>query len=78
MTHSVPADILTEAEAADFLRCSRSFLRQSRVRGDGPKFSYLTPRAVRYRRVDLEAFLDERSAQSTLYPSRREAAGGAR
>lgn len=57
--------LLNEIEAARFLKLSRSFLRQSRVRGDGPAF-IKAGRAVRYRVSDLEAWITRRTRQNTL------------
>lgn len=61
---------LTEAEAADYLRVSPSFLRQSRLFGNrighapGPKFA----RAGRMIRYPIR-FLDEWLEQHTVAPT---------
>jgi predicted DNA-binding transcriptional regulator AlpA len=53
---NVPDDesecLLTEREAADFLRLSQSWLAKARMRGDGPPYMKLG-RAVRYGKLAL-------------------------
>lgn len=57
-------DILTEKEAAIYIGMSRSFLNQDRMNGyranrtPGPPFLKFT-RAVRYRRQDLDEWLEK-------------------
>ena len=46
---------LTEAEAAEYLRLSRSYLRKARGKGEGPPYRKLGGRVIRYRREDLDA-----------------------
>jgi hypothetical protein len=48
--------VLLEAEAANFLRVSTSFLRNARVRQLGPAYLRLG-RAIRYRLTDLQDWL---------------------
>lgn len=56
------ADILTEKEAAIYIRMSRSFLAQHRMNGDlmnrtpGPPFLKLG-RSIRYHKDDLDKWL---------------------
>ena len=56
-------EVLTEKEAAKYIRMSRSFLSQDRMNGyregrtPGPKFMKLG-RAVRYHRQDLDEWLN--------------------
>lgn len=50
-------DLLTTAEAAEYLRQSPSALNQWRVAKRGPKFIRVG-RRVLYRRSDLVAFVD--------------------
>lgn len=64
MSHSVQ-ELLTTRESAKHLKLSDSFLRNSRVKGTGPKFIKIG-RAVRYRQHDLDKWLDERVRQSTV------------
>jgi hypothetical protein len=56
--------LLTGREAAAILRCSVSSLNKWRVTGLGPRFVRVGSR-VRYRRVDLAAYLAERVRNST-------------
>jgi Helix-turn-helix domain len=64
-----PDALLTEAEAADFLRLSVRTLQAWRLRIAGPAFVQVG-RAVRYRRRDLIAWIDV----NTVSPSRAESA----
>ena len=48
---------LTPDEAAEYLRLSRRGLEDMRARGDGPRYSKVNGRVVRYRRTDLNAWL---------------------
>jgi predicted DNA-binding transcriptional regulator AlpA len=55
----------TEAETAEYIGMSRSFLRQARMTGplpgrtSAPPFRRIGPRAIRYFKEDLDAFLDQ-------------------
>ena len=57
-------EVLTEQEAAKYIRMSRSFLSQDRMNGhregrtNGPKFLKLG-RAVRYHKDDLDEWLNQ-------------------
>lgn len=62
--NSSAGQLLTTAKAAGYLRLSQSTLNKWRCVGGGPRFVKLG-RAVRYRKSDLDAYLDERSATST-------------
>lgn len=53
-----------DAEAAPILKLSRSYLRQLRLKGGGPRFSTFG-RAVRYRVSDLFTWAESKSATST-------------
>jgi hypothetical protein len=57
--------LLTEAEAADFLRLSVRTLQAWRIRIAGPAFVHVG-RAVRYRRRDLITWIEA----NTVSPSR--------
>ncbi|MEO1242503.1 MAG: helix-turn-helix domain-containing protein [Pseudomonadota bacterium] len=60
------SDLLTEREAAQYLGVSPRTLSNWRVRSnDGPRYHKLSSRAVRYRRADLEDWLEDRSRYST-------------
>jgi predicted DNA-binding transcriptional regulator AlpA len=60
-----PKILLTEDEAAHLLNFTPRFLQQRRYRGDGPPFVKISARAVRYRKVDLDAWAAERVRTST-------------
>jgi predicted DNA-binding transcriptional regulator AlpA len=51
--------------AGELLGLSRSYMRQMRVKGDGPRFSKLSAKAVRYRVGDLLSWAEARSVSST-------------
>lgn len=57
-------EVLTEIEAAKYIRMSRSFLSQDRMNGHrqgrtpGPKYLKLG-RAIRYHRQDLDEWLNQ-------------------
>ena len=53
---------LTEAETAQYLGVSRSFLRKARCYGGGPRYCRLGKKAIRYRKQDLEAWAEENAA----------------
>ena len=53
-----PADLLDETEASASLSVAVQTLRNWRWRGEGPRFVKLGKRAVRYRRGDLDAFVE--------------------
>lgn len=55
---------LSTAEAAEYLSLSRSHLNKLRCIGGGPRFSAAT-RAIRYRRSDLDAWMEDHYKAST-------------
>ncbi|WP_244512401.1 helix-turn-helix transcriptional regulator [Filomicrobium insigne] len=59
-------DILDAAEAAAYLRTSRSTLAKYRCYGGGPIFIRQSARKVLYRRSDLDVWLAGRTRTSTL------------
>jgi hypothetical protein len=68
---------LTPEEAAYVLNRTVATLARWRVTGEGPAFVRPKPRLVRYRLVDLEAFLGA-PVQSTTEADARDAARGVR
>jgi excisionase family DNA binding protein len=58
------APLLTTARAAEVLNVSGRYLEMLRVRGGGPPFVSLG-RTIRYRRADINAWLDSRTRRST-------------
>lgn len=63
-TNDHTAQLLTEAQAADFLNISVRSLQSWRVRGGGPAYLKLG-RSVRYRYRELQTWLDANLAAST-------------
>lgn len=57
--------LLSEKEAAKLLGFSPRTLQAWRVTGDGPHFIRISPRCIRYRPEDLEAWVNERVHTST-------------
>lgn len=57
-------DILNTREAASYVRLGKPTLERFRVSGDGPVFLKLGS-AVRYRRSDLDDWLNGRRVRST-------------
>jgi hypothetical protein len=55
--------LLTSKDAAEYLNLSESTLKKWRAQGRGPLFSKLP--AVRYRLVDLEKFIRERTVSNS-------------
>jgi len=56
--------LLTEREAAPYLSLSTVTLQRLRLTGDGPRFAKLG-KAVRYRRADLDSWIESRLTRST-------------
>lgn len=52
-------------EAANYVALAESTLTKMRLTGDGPPFVKVGPRAVAYRKVDLDAWLAARVRRST-------------
>lgn len=61
MNDQVSGHTLTEAETSRYIRMSRSWLAQARMRGsvDAPPHLKIA-RSVRYLRTDLDLWLEER------------------
>ena len=57
--------LIREDEAADLLEVSKRTLQKWRVEGQGPLYVQLSARAIRYRRGDLESWINERVRSST-------------
>jgi len=60
-----PAALLFTTEAAFLLGLSPRTLEALRLRGGGPPFIAVTPKAIRYRRQDLENWIAARRRVST-------------
>lgn len=63
---------LVEQDAAAYIGMSTAYLRQGRMRDYGPAF-IRCGRSVRYRRVDLDAWLDRHRVQTRDTRSSQEA-----
>lgn len=63
-TYGNPDGLLTEVQAADLLNLSTRTLQAWRVKGGGPLFVRLG-RAVRYRRADVNAWLEANTLEHT-------------
>ncbi len=63
-----PDALIYTVEAAFLLGLSPRTLEALRLRGGGPPYIQVTPKAVRYRRRDLDAWLDARRRKSTSDP----------
>ncbi len=57
--------LLTPAMLARDLGVTTKTLERWRMTGDGPPFIRVSPKVIRYRRPDVEAFLSGRVATST-------------
>ena len=64
-TNDLPERLLTELDVAGLLNVSVRTLQGWRLRGGGPRFIKLSPGMVRYRRCDLNEFLERRRCAST-------------
>lgn len=68
-----PDAVLTEAEAAQWLRLSVRSLQRLRLAGDGPEYLQLGERRLGYRAGALRAWLATRTRASTSAPIGTEA-----
>ena len=57
-------DLMDTREAAAYLRLGKPTIERFRMTGEGPRYAKLGG-AVRYRRCDLDAWLESRLTQST-------------
>ena len=57
--------LLAEKEAAKILGFSERTLQKWRNLGGGPRFVRVSRRAIRYRQVDLDAWIESRLRNST-------------
>jgi len=58
------SDVLTTAEAAQYVRLGKPTIERFRLTGEGPRYCKLGG-AVRYRRCDLDEWLQTRLIRST-------------
>lgn len=59
------SELLTEAQAAEFLKFSPKALQKWRCVGNGPKFIKISSKAIRYMRKSLIEWANERMVSST-------------
>lgn len=64
MNHSPKQNLMTVQDASEFLGLSVSTLNKWRCYGKGPVFLKLG-RVIRYRKEDLETYIEERLKSST-------------
>jgi predicted DNA-binding transcriptional regulator AlpA len=67
-------DLLTTAQAAEWLGVSQQWLETRRSRGGGPPFVRLSPRVVRYPRSETRSWLNQRAHARTADYKRKRAA----
>ena len=72
------AMVLDRRAAATYLGVTPSWLDRSRCTGEGPRFLKLGRRTVRYRREDLNEFLQSRLYRATSDVSGTDGADGHR
>ena len=53
-------ELMTRNDAADYLGVTKDTLAQMASRGIGPQFAKLSGRIVRYRRTDIDAWVEEK------------------
>lgn len=64
-TNNVDARLLDTAQAAEYTGLAKQTLHQRRITGGGPKFCKIG-RSVRYRKEDLEAWVESFATVSSL------------
>ncbi len=64
--------LLSEKETAKLLGFSIRSLQKWRTTGEGPLFVRVSARAIRYRREDLNRWIEERIRTSTTDPAHAE------
>jgi predicted DNA-binding transcriptional regulator AlpA len=57
--------LLTESDAARYLKVTTRALQKWRYSGGGPKFVRISSRCIRYRMQDIESWLSGKLASST-------------
>jgi len=57
--------LIGEKEAAVYIGHSVRALQNWRIRGGGPRFAKISARSVRYRRCDLDAWIESKLVRST-------------
>ncbi len=62
--------LINEKVAAAFLGLTDSTVQALRQRGSGPRYYFLSSRCLRYRRIDLHNWADDRVRTSTSDPGK--------
>lgn len=60
--------LIDEKAAAEFLDLTDRTMQKMRQRGDGPRYSAISSRCLRYRRIDLRSWAESRMRSSTSDP----------
>lgn len=63
-----PCPLLNEKQASEYLQFTPRALQKWRLDGSGPKFVKISGRAVRYRKIDLDDWIENRIRRSTSDP----------
>ncbi len=63
--HDYWNELVDEKVAAGFLKVTPRCMQAMRQRGDGPRFIRISSRCIRYRRIDLRAWINARMRKST-------------
>lgn len=64
MIPTAPA-LMTQDQAAAYLAVAPRTLEHWRLKGGGPKFVRMSGRAIRYRKADIDAWIEGRCVAST-------------
>ena len=62
---NIQTELLNNQQAAEYISMSEAFLNRDRWKGAEIPFIKIGKRAVRYRKRDLDQFIDSRMRQST-------------
>ncbi len=66
--NSQPQPLLNTLQVAEILLLRPNSVEKMRMRGDGPPFIRVTPRAIRYRLEDVEKWVTSQARRSTSDP----------
>jgi predicted DNA-binding transcriptional regulator AlpA len=66
---TLQSELVNEREAASILCYSVRALQNWRHRGGGPAYVKVSSRSVRYRRADLEKWIEDRTVSHTSQPT---------
>ena len=66
-------ELIPEKPAAAFLNLTARTLQGYRYKGGGPRFVRISGRCVKYRRIDLRGWTEERLRSSTSDPGKEAA-----